>query len=83
VQPPLRLPSDGVDLRLQSALPLLQPAAEPGFVLVGPGGFDNQPAQMRVAGLGNPSLKSAILCRNGSGAIKPATIASTVMRIGS
>src|SRR5215471_1504557 len=59
VQTPLRLPTDLLNLRVQQPQPFLQPAADPRFVLVGPGGFHNQAAYVGVSGLGNATARHA------------------------
>src|SRR5919107_3011206 len=59
-QAPLRLPGNVFDRLVQALLSFQQEAADPRFMLIGPGGFHHHPSQMSIAGFGNPASLDAI-----------------------
>ncbi len=58
-QPPLCFPSDGFGFFIQALLAFGQPAPDPGFVLIGPGGFHDHASEVRIAGFGNAAALDA------------------------
>src|SRR5579862_287495 len=57
---PLSFPGDGLGFFVQPLLPLGQPTSDPGFMLVGPSGFQDDSSEMRIAGFGNVSSLDAV-----------------------
>src|SRR5215467_4097162 len=60
VQPPLCFPGDILHLLLQALLPFPQKAAHPRSMLIRPGGFNDDPPQVGIAGFGNRAALDAV-----------------------